>query len=263
MSGAEASGGAGGGDPAPPAAGLAAPTGPHPLGLAEQIADLCGEMILDGRIAAGERLPEALIVERFRLSRASFREALRLLERRGLVEFEPRRGARARPVALRDIADLFDVRIALACLAARGMAADPDPGWRATLERRVAEMEAGARDPDAAPLAFSRSFTRAVRAVIQGAGNALLPRLIADLDTRSLWLTLWRTPLDALDLPTRRARAEGMRAVARALDARDPARAEAAMRAVFEASRDAALAELPRAAPALFASAPQRGSAGR
>ena len=74
---------------------------------------------------------------------------------------------------------------------------------------------------------------------------------------------LWRTPLDALDTPTRRARAEGMRAVARALDARDPARAEAAMRAVFEASRDAALAELPRAAPALFASAPQRGSAGR
>lgn len=55
--------------------------------LSEQIADKIQTLIMDNDLAPGERLPSGReLAERFRVSRASIREAIKLLEERGLVE---------------------------------------------------------------------------------------------------------------------------------------------------------------------------------
>jgi len=57
--------------------------------------------VLEGRFAPGERLVEADLCARLGVSRASLREALRMLDAEGLVVIEPNRGARI-PVLDRD-----------------------------------------------------------------------------------------------------------------------------------------------------------------
>ena len=66
--------------------------------------------ILSGELAPGQRLVEEQIVQRFAISRAPLREALRTLANQGLVEHLPRRGTRVTELSERDIDELFDLR---------------------------------------------------------------------------------------------------------------------------------------------------------
>jgi GntR family transcriptional repressor for pyruvate dehydrogenase complex len=60
---------------------------------AEVLANLLRDRILSGEIAEGETLPpERSLVEQSRLSRASVREALRILKQQGLIVTRPGRG---------------------------------------------------------------------------------------------------------------------------------------------------------------------------
>ena len=53
--------------------------------------------IINGDIAPDERIVETKYADIFRVSRTPVREAIRMLEREGLVVYEPRKGAVARP----------------------------------------------------------------------------------------------------------------------------------------------------------------------
>jgi DNA-binding GntR family transcriptional regulator len=75
-------------------------------------ARLRGE-ILSGALEPGERLVEEQLTQRFQISRAPLREALRLLAEQGLVEHLPRRGVRVTTYSDRDFDELFAVRDAL------------------------------------------------------------------------------------------------------------------------------------------------------
>jgi GntR family transcriptional regulator, transcriptional repressor for pyruvate dehydrogenase complex len=62
--------------------------------LREQVADMLLDMILSGEYGAGDRLPpERVLVEQLGVSRTVVREALNLLETRGLIRVEHGRGA--------------------------------------------------------------------------------------------------------------------------------------------------------------------------
>lgn len=217
---------------------------PAPRTIAEQIADACARRIVEGGLAGGERLTEQEVADRFGVSRGPVREAFRLLERRRLVELTPRKGARVRPLSLETMAHLFDVRIALAGLAARAMAGRPRGSWHDTLARRVAELGAMAADPGADPQRFALAMTRAVRAMAHGSGNDVLVQVFEDLDEQTVWPILWRAPLDGRTPAERRARAEGMRGALARIAAGDAEGAERAMRAVYAEIRAAALAAL-------------------
>jgi len=88
----------------------------------DQVLDAMRDEIITGRIAPGARLVQDELAARFGVSRIPLREALRTLEGEGLVEIAPHRGAVCRPLAPRDIADLYDVRLALEMLACRSAA---------------------------------------------------------------------------------------------------------------------------------------------
>lgn len=117
---------------------------------AEQIAVRIAGLIVTDLIHAGHRLIESDISETLHVSRAPVREALRILERERLVEFEPRRGAVVTAPDANDLADIYEVRGALyRILLAQLMDRSPDAVeavFDARMPALVAAAERGAVD---------------------------------------------------------------------------------------------------------------------
>lgn len=80
------------------------------LTLNEQVADRIRGDIIAGRIRAGQRLNQDLLGERFDVSRTPIREALRILEREGLVAYYPRLGAVVADLSVGDLEELYEIR---------------------------------------------------------------------------------------------------------------------------------------------------------
>jgi len=75
------------------ASGLARASLALTLSLPEQIASRLSERIVAGTYAPGQRVMEQALAAEFAVSRGPVREALRILERDGLVTILARRGA--------------------------------------------------------------------------------------------------------------------------------------------------------------------------
>lgn len=73
--------------------------------------------ILDGTLQGGERLKEIDLAGTLGVSRTPVREAIRKLEKEGLVRILPRRGALVAPNASGDEQDVWEVELALRELA--------------------------------------------------------------------------------------------------------------------------------------------------
>jgi DNA-binding GntR family transcriptional regulator len=128
--------------------------------------------ILDGELAAGERLRELELAESYGVARHSLRAALRALAAEGLVAIEPNRGASVARLTAADAPALFELRAALEVEAARlalergdgrlpkpvrdavrlmaAVCEQPDPPWSDVVEAHDAvhhALVAAARSP--------------------------------------------------------------------------------------------------------------------
>ncbi len=90
--------------------------------LTRLVADSVERLILSGELAPGAKLNEAVLADRFRVSRGPLREAFRLLEESGLIYQEKNRGAFVRVVELSEASELYDVRAGLDATAGRQLA---------------------------------------------------------------------------------------------------------------------------------------------
>jgi DNA-binding GntR family transcriptional regulator len=90
--------------------------------LAEQVYQHVKRMILSEELRGGQKIPEERIAQTFGVSRTPIREALRKLERTGLVRIVPRSHAEVIRLDPEDALHLGEVRIELECLAARLLA---------------------------------------------------------------------------------------------------------------------------------------------
>jgi DNA-binding GntR family transcriptional regulator len=101
----------------PPLAGLAAG------GARQSLVDIAyvalRDAITSGALVPGTRLREAALARHFSISTTPVREALRRLDREGLVRLSPNRGAVVAEFDLREILDLFEIREVLECRAVR------------------------------------------------------------------------------------------------------------------------------------------------
>lgn len=75
-------------------------------------------LILTGKIKPGTRMMEIELADDMGVSRTPIREAIRKLEKEGLVVIEPRKGAYASEVSVKDMVDILEVRSNLEGLAA-------------------------------------------------------------------------------------------------------------------------------------------------
>jgi len=74
--------------------------------------------ILKGQIVPGTRMMEVEMAEEMGVSRTPIREAIRKLEKEGLVTIEPRRGAYASQISQKDMMEILEVRQNMEGLAA-------------------------------------------------------------------------------------------------------------------------------------------------
>src|SRR3982751_6031496 len=77
--------------------------------LHEEVVGRIRDILLDGEIPPGARIPERELCERLDISRTPLREALKVLAAEGLVVLLPNRGSRAAKLTQKDVKDLFEV----------------------------------------------------------------------------------------------------------------------------------------------------------
>lgn len=85
--------------------------------LTDEIADIIRDRILKGEYKIGEKIKENQIASELRVSRTPIREAFKLLENEGLIDYVPNRGCFAKGFTRRDIEDIYAVRKALEVLS--------------------------------------------------------------------------------------------------------------------------------------------------
>lgn len=85
--------------------------------LTDEIANILRERILRGEYRIGEKIKETQIAEELQVSRTPIREAFKLLETEGLIDYIPNRGCFAKGFTKQDIEDIYAVRKALEVLA--------------------------------------------------------------------------------------------------------------------------------------------------
>lgn len=97
--------------------------------------------IITGEIPAGERIVETEYADRLHISRTPLREALRKLERDGLVEYVMRRGVVVRAFTIDDVREIYTIRNALEMLTLPSIVENATEEDIASLRQRLAEMD--------------------------------------------------------------------------------------------------------------------------
>lgn len=85
--------------------------------LHDQLVGRLRNLIVEGELAPGARVPERELCDRFQVSRTPLREALKVIASEGLLELAPNRGARVADLTLESVQELFPVMGALEALA--------------------------------------------------------------------------------------------------------------------------------------------------
>lgn len=203
-----------------------------------QIAERIGSGIMDERFAPGERLKEVALAETFRVSRATIREALRILENRGLVSILPQRGAQVTKLSRKELEDLFEIRAVLLGLVSRRAALSCTPEVERRLFAGFAALQAGRDDATA----YAHASAAMVAELASCSGNQQLLDYIASFAQR-----IGRYSRLGLTTPARRRQSLGnWRLLLRAIVARDGDAAEMLHRRLSMQNLAAGLAELDR-----------------
>ena len=113
-----------------------------------QIASQLAAAIEKGEFAPGHRFRETELAERFAVSRASIREALRLLEMRGIVSIEPQKGARVTQLSAKEIHDLFAIRASLLATCSRLAAENCDAANAKQLRAALKSLRGKVKEAD-------------------------------------------------------------------------------------------------------------------
>lgn len=142
--------------------------------LSEQVADAIVAMIAEGRLVGGQRLGEAEFADCFHTSRVPIREALKVLETRGILAGTPHRGTHVMEFGAREQTQVIEARIAIERIATVQAAARvrADPLLLALLDQVLGAMSACVRSGER--IALNRADVEFHRRVYLLSGNAIL-----------------------------------------------------------------------------------------
>jgi DNA-binding GntR family transcriptional regulator len=99
----------------------------HRVSVADQVAGILRQRILDGELRPGSALPEIPLATSLGVSRNTMREAVRILSLEGLLKRNIHRGVTVAQLSLRDVEEIYDLRRMVevqAILAARNRPAE-------------------------------------------------------------------------------------------------------------------------------------------
>ena len=122
--------------------------------------------IITGEISAGERIVETDYADRLHISRTPLREALRKLERDGLVEYVMRRGVIVHAFTTEDVEQIYTIRNCLEMLTLPDIIEKATPEDIAHLRELLAKMdELNAKNDVEALSPVAREFHTAITAI--------------------------------------------------------------------------------------------------
>ncbi|MEV5807236.1 GntR family transcriptional regulator [Streptomyces parvulus] len=161
--------------------------------LSDRLVDELQRRILSGSIPVGSWLRHSMIADEFGVSRTPVREALRVLNARGIVSIVKNRGARVNGLSSRDIRELGEIRGELEGLAASLAVHRIDDEQLARMQDAVRDFEEAiegyAADPsrsrsEEANVRWSEANEAFHSAILRASGNRQLLVSIEDISRR-------------------------------------------------------------------------------
>ena len=192
--------------------------------LAEEAADQLRELILLERLKPGLPVPERDLAEALGISRTPLREALRILEREGLIEYSATRRPRVANPSLEEIADNLDILGALEALAGELACERATSSEISRIEDLCWKMEEGS---DSVPALEFFGWDMEFHAhIVKASRNDPLIETHGQYNAR-----LWRARFISSRMETRRVNTLRQHAdIASALSSRDPEATRQALR---------------------------------
>ena len=200
---------------------------------AGQIRDALIVKILSGELPSGARLKDNEVAKMFGTSATPVREALRELEKYGLVEILPYRGCQVKRLEAQEIRDIYEVRIALEELAVRRCAEHTSEAQLQALEALADEYEAALMEGDMLRAVETGGDFHSL--LVEVSGNHMLTEIHRELYNRIL-LTRHIDPL-----PGRLPQSGDHRAIVEALRRHDADKAASLLARHIVLGRDRVL----------------------
>jgi DNA-binding GntR family transcriptional regulator len=210
----------------------------RPLTMPEQIAESVTSAILRGEYQPGDPVREQELADQFQVSRGPIREALRILEKAGVVTILPHRGAYVTRLSAQEINNVFEIRRALVQLLPQHLLL-AGPSVIDDIEAHVAELRAAGMQPDGWD-AYVNIVHKLNNLICDSCANPQLAEIL-----RSLAQQMARYTRLGLREPARRqASVRGWSRFLDGLRRGDPEKAGAALADLINASRKAVLKTL-------------------
>ena len=161
------------------------------------VTDALRQAILSGQFKPGERLTEAGLAEAFEVSRNPVREALRVLEAEGIVEINPRKGARVAILSADEIQEIIELRAELESMSAKYAALRCSDIARDALRNLLEEGNRASKSGNETVL---RELNQMFHNQIAMAGkNRFLVGFMKALNEKTLWIFSNRPERNASD----------------------------------------------------------------
>lgn len=212
---------------------------------AKSLPDMVAEQLLaaihDGAFAPGERLKEEVLAKSFEVSRSTIREAIAVLERKGVVERIARQGARIISVDAEEIEEMFLIRSQLLGLAAKLFATTATDQLISDFDKQIERLQRLASDPDTTPSVYGNASVQAQQYLVSATSRKRLQDIYEALSDATLWRSVVRGRAISFATEDRRKEsAEDWLRVAAAIRKRDGAEAEEQAKLLLLRSFDAA-----------------------
>jgi DNA-binding GntR family transcriptional regulator len=192
--------------------------------LHEELLNGVRDLIFDGKLRPGDKIPERALCEHFKVSRTPLRESLKALAAEGLVQLVPNRGAIVALITEKEIDELFPILGALEALAGELVCKTAEEGDLKALRALHEEMiQHFRRDEESAYRRLNRQFHQTMFDI---AGNGALSELYEQLLGR---IHLIRFLVDKKETDWKKAVSDHER-IMTALEARNGARLAAILK---------------------------------
>jgi DNA-binding GntR family transcriptional regulator len=139
--------------------------------------------IVECRLAPGQRITEASVAQKLQVGETPAREALRQLVLEGLVRVTPRHGYAVAPISLRDVHELFELRMMIEPAAA-ALAAGNSSTACLTRMKKLSEIGYAPEDQDSVRK-FLRANTELHTYIASVSGNRRMAQLLGQLLSES------------------------------------------------------------------------------
>lgn len=155
---------------------------PGPVG-SELAYEALRALIVEGRLAPGERIIEQRIAAELNLSRTPVREAVRMLASDGLIVATRHRGAIVRTLERSEVLDLYELRAKLESYAAELAASRASATDLDEIDAGIADFDAAMKRKDLSDLDRTRLLSQANKrvhaAITEASGHARLGHILA------------------------------------------------------------------------------------